>query len=106
MELKQVLEYIENPDKVLAIQDMEQMIDWTTHWVHTIELELADDDFLVDTIHADLIKKHDKVNKAEAALKLTDEYRARAKKEILLKSIKSYRANIRKKRDRLINQRF
>lgn len=103
MTLEQVLQFVEHPEKALAVGDIEDCIDWSTHWIHTLELELADDDFEVDTIHAELIKKHDRVNKAEAELKLTDQYRARAKKEILLKSLKSFRANIRKKRDRLLN---
>lgn len=105
MELQEIIEYIENPDKVLAIGDMEQVIDYSTFWIYTLELELADLDFIVDSKRMELIEKHEKVNKAEALLKLTDEYRDRNKKELTLKSIKAYRANIRKKRDRMANFR-
>lgn len=103
MQLDQILEYISNPDKLLAIGDLEGMIDWTTHWINTLELELADDDFELSKIRKELIEKHDKVNKADAELKLTEEYRETRKKEITLNTIKAYRANIRKKRDRLIS---
>ena len=102
MVLQQIIEYIEHPDKAIAIGDLEDIIDWTTHYIYTMELELADMDFEVDSKLQELIEKHEKVNKAEALLKLTDAYRDRKKKELTLKSLKSYRANIRKKRDRMM----
>ena len=105
MELQQIIEYIEHPDKALDIELLEDIIDWTTHHIYTLELELADLDFIVDSKRLELIERHEKVNKAEAMLKLTDEYRYRNKKELTLKSIKAYRANIRKKRDRMANFR-
>lgn len=103
MELKEIITYIESPDKVLDIRTMEEVIDWATHWIYTLELELADDDFILDGVLNDLITKTGKVNQAEAALRLTEEYRARKKKELTLKALKAYRANIRKKRDRMTN---
>lgn len=102
MELNQLIEYIQNPDKVLAVQDMEDMIDWATHWIYTTELELADLDFTLDVRLAELIETEGQVNKAEAKLKLLTPYIIRKKKEINLKAIKSYRQNIRRKRDRML----
>lgn len=105
MELQKIIDNIEHPENLLDIGGIEDMIDWCTHHIYTLELELADLDFIVDSKRLELIERHEKVNKAEAMLKLTDEYRERHKKELTLKSIKAYRANIRKKRDRMANFR-
>ena len=104
MELQEIITYIENPDKALDIGLLEDIIDWVTHHIYTLEIELAEMDFQVDSERYRLLEKHGAVNKAEAMLKLTDIYRERKKKELTLKTLKSYRSNIRKKRDRMISK--
>lgn len=104
MELQQIIQFITEPDKVLSIDDMEEIIGYSTFWIYTLEIELAEMDFQVDSERYRLLEKHGAVNKAEAMLKLTDIYRERKKKELTLKTLKSYRSNIRKKRDRMISK--
>lgn len=101
MELTQVIEYIKNPEKVLAVQDQEAVIDWTTHWIYELELEVADMDFQLDIKLAALADRNS-IARAEVLLKLDPLYQERKKKELTLKSLKSYRQNVRRKRDRII----
>lgn len=102
MNLTEVLERIKHPENILAVTELEDVIEWCTHWIYTLELDLADIDFAADTKLAGLVEVHGSVAKAEVHLKLTDIYMERKKKDITLKALKSYRQNIRRKRDRII----
>lgn len=103
MQLDQILNLIKDPSKILAIQDQESVIDWTTFFIYELENELADMDFVLDQKLAKLTELHGSVAKGEVNLRLTEEWRERKKKELTLKALKSYRQNIRRKRDRIIH---
>jgi hypothetical protein len=102
MELKEIIEHLKSPDKILDLGLQERIIDWLTFFIYELELEIADYDFIVDTKMAKLVEVHGSVAAAEVQLKLTDDYRQRKQKDITLKALKGYRNNIRKKRDRVI----
>lgn len=102
MELKDILKHLESPQEVLAVPLMEDLIDWTTFWIHQLESEITDLDFILDERLAQLLGTAGSVAAAEVQLHLEENYRERKRKENTLKSLKSYRANIRKKRDRII----
>lgn len=101
MELQQVIEYIKNPEKVLAVPEMETVIDYCTMWIYQLEEDMMKHDFAVDTKMAELAETHS-VAKAEVLIRLEPIYQERKKTERTLKALKSYRQNIRRKRDRVI----
>lgn len=101
MDLSQIIKAIQHPEDALDPKTFEDMIDWCTMWIYNIEEEIADLDFRLDTELDKMLQTEERVNRATAKLKLTDDWRSRAKKERTLRALKSYRSNIKKKRDRL-----
>lgn len=101
MERDYILELMKNPEKVLSVQEQEKIIDWITFFIYELEEEIADLDFQVDTRMVELAEDNS-VARSEVLIKLTSNYIKRKKKELLLKSLKSYRQNIRRKRDRIV----
>ncbi len=101
MQIDQIIELLKSPENILSVPDQEEVIDYCTMWIHTLEEEMMELDFKCDTKLAQLIENNS-VAKAEVLLKLEDVYKERKKKDLTLKSLKSYRQNIRRKRDRII----
>lgn len=101
MQRDQILELIKSPEKILSVNEQERIIDWITFFIYELEEEVADLDFRVDTRMAELAETNS-VAKSEILIKLEPTYIERKRKELTLKSLKSYRQNIRRKRDRIV----
>lgn len=102
MQLEQIITLIKEPDKILAVQDMEKVIDYTTMFIYELEQDISGMDFQVDSKIAELAETNS-IAKSEVLIKLDPVYIERKKKELTLKTLKSYRTNIRKKQSRLTN---
>jgi hypothetical protein len=100
--LDKILYNISHPEEVLAVTDMEEAIDYCTMFIYELEGQIADLDFVVDTKLECLVEKEGSVAAAETKVRLDDDYRLRKQKDRTLRALKSYRNNIKRKRDRIV----
>jgi len=99
--LDQIVEKIKHPEEKLSVVEQEELIDYLTMFIHELEEDLFKVEMNVDFRLAELSEKNS-VAKAEILIRLEPVYKEQKRLSNLLKSLKSYRQNVRRKRDRII----
>jgi hypothetical protein len=102
MELSEIIKHIESPEEVLSIDLMEKLVDWLTFFIYELEEDLSTAEFREATVLEKLVESEGSVAAASVKLALTEQHRERKRLKRLLAALKSYRQNVRRKRDRIV----
>lgn len=101
MELSDLLAKITKPDELVDPRLIDSLLFWISSYITEAENELQELDYKVAFTRLDLIKEHGSVAKADAFLKVTDAYKEQKTLEHRIRTLKAFKANLRRRFDLL-----
>lgn len=101
MELQEVLNKIKDPDELIDIQEIDSLLFWTSSYLTEAQDDLSRLDMQVNIRELDLYKEHGSVPKAKVHLKVEKVYQDQQGLENTIRTLKAFKANLRRRFDLL-----
>ncbi len=97
MEIQQVLEKIKEPDKLIDPREVDTLLFWVSGWLGDYEERLAEVDQRVAVVYDDLATEHGSDAAGKRKLALTDIFKEQKEIERRIRSLKAFKANLRRR---------
>lgn len=97
MELKEVIEQLKNPEKLIDYNKVDQLLFWVSSYIAELEEELHETDWSVSLKALELIKEYGSVAKGRVYLEVEEVYRKQRELEMRIRTLKGFRSNLRRR---------
>lgn len=97
MTFEQVLEKIKEPEKLADPREVDALIFEVSGWIGDYEETLATNDQVIAVLYDNLAEKHGSDAAGKRKLALTDEYKEHKRVERVIKRLKAFKANLKRR---------
>lgn len=104
MTIKEVLDKLKDPTKLIDPREVDELLFWVSSWISDYEETLAEVDLQVAVKEDDLVEKYGTNAKARTKLKVEAIYIRQKEIERRIRQLKAFKSNLRRRYEILTNK--